>query len=187
MKLSATHQAWADLLEERLGGVVEIKEYRNAKGDAGIPIFTSTTESGIFAATIGLMETIQTLPPAAPMYTELMIERAAHDRTICNLLASAAFYVMKEGFRVHPGVVFGKLVANFYPKTELPHLFFTVPYQGDGLDVAELPGRTIHPLLGIPISEAEAQLARDARGEKLELAWEAKATDVLDWHLASVV
>ena len=55
MNLSATHQAWADLLEERVGGVVEVREYRNAKGDAGIPIYTSTTTAGIFAATIGLM------------------------------------------------------------------------------------------------------------------------------------
>lgn len=73
-----------------------------------------------------------------------------------NLVATAAFYVMRDGWMAAPGVVFERLVEEFDPGTHLPHLLWTPPFPWDELHGLELEnGSSVHWLLAMPISESE--------------------------------
>jgi hypothetical protein len=50
-----------------------------------------------------------------------------------------------------------------------------------------LSDRTIFPLVAVPISEAESELARANAGRDLEDLWQRKSTDVLDWARTSAI
>lgn len=186
LDLSPAQEKWAKLLHERSRGGV-VATFGDPTRGAVVPIFLARNSSGDFAATLGLMELSQTAPPEKPIWTELLMVRRGADDRVCNLLATAALYVLKDGWRVAPGVVFESLVSMYYPDTRLPHLYFTVPSMFDGLERVELGERTLHPLIAFPISERESQLARTDHGDALESLWESKATDVMDWSRASVL
>lgn len=186
LDLSPAQEAWAKLLHQRNGGGV-VATFGDPTQGAAVPIYYARNAGGAFAATLGLMDTSQTPPTEKPIWSELMLVRRGADETVCNLLATAALYILKDGWRVAPGVIFESLVSMYYPDTRLPHLYFTVPSMFDGMERVELGERTLHPLIGFPISERESQLARTDRGDALESLWESKATDVMDWNRPSVL
>ncbi len=186
LDLSPAQEKWAKLLHERSGGG-GVATFGDPSQGVAMPVFLARNAEGDFAATLGLMELSQTPPAEKPIWTELLMVRRGTDDRVCNLLATAALYVLKDGWRVAPGVVFESLVSMYYPGTRLPHLYFTVPSMFDGLERVELGERTLHPLIAFPISERESQLARTDRGDALESLWESKATDVMDWNRQSVL
>jgi hypothetical protein len=81
--------------------------------------------------------------------------------------------------------VFHDVVKMYVPGTELPHVMFTAPFQWDTMSKLSLSEKTIYPLVAIPISEAEAEVARANGGQGLEALWVQQSTDVLDWSRKS--
>ena len=82
---------------------------------------------------------------------------------MANVLATAAFNVIKDGWLAAPGVVFPNLIAEYGLTDTLPHVLWVPPTPWDTLHAIDLAdGMTAHWLLAIPISEPErALLARD--------------------------
>lgn len=84
---------------------------------------------------------------------------------------------------------FKKALRIYIPETEPPRVMFVVPWQDVFRDLSRvaLSDRTIFPLVAVPISEAESELARANAGRDLEDLWERKSTDVSDWTRTSAI
>lgn len=182
------HKAWARHFRSLVPGDVAVARFRDEDETHAIDIVTSTQPDGLVAATIGLMEHDQAAATGTPVRTELIMDSRGEVPELQNILATTAFFVMKDGWRIRPGIVFERMVEMYRPDLDLPHVYFTAPFQWDGaMTSVELPTRTIHPMLAVPISTSESRMVAEAGGEALESRWESAGTDVLDWKRSSAV
>lgn len=186
-EIPSAHKEWATLLRSRFGGHCEVTAYYDDPKQHKIHIFTSSNEGGVVAATAGLMDIPLRFSSGVELRSEIIMDQRGHDSRLANILATIAFYVMKDGWKVAPGIVFEDMVRMYIPETKLPHVVFVGPWQSDDLGRVALSDRTLFPLVAVPISEAEADLARANAGRDLEALWQREATDVLDWARASAV
>lgn len=182
-----SHKEWANVLRSRVGGSVAITKYSDDARARHVHIFSSESGGGIVAATIGLMEINQSRNSAVDVRTEVLLDSRANDPRVGNVLSTIAFYILKDGWRVTPGTVFENLVSMYFPDTSLPHIYFTTPFQWSDMGKVALSEQVIYPLLAIPVSEAEAELASVDSGRELENLWASRSVDVLNWERASVV
>jgi hypothetical protein len=186
-EISHCHKEWAKLMRSRVGGNCEVKAYYDDPKQHKIHIFTSSNENGVLAATVGLMDTAMRFSSGVELRSEVIMDQRGHDSRLANILATIAFYVIKDGWKIAPGIVFEDMVRMYIPETELPHVMFVGPWQFRDLSRVTLSDRTIFPLVAVPISEAESELARANAGRDLEDLWQRKSTDVLDWARTSAI
>lgn len=86
-----------------------------------------------------------------------------------NLLATAAFYVIKDGWLAAPGVVFPDLLSTYALSSTLPHLLWVEPFPYEQLSTVKVDdGPDVHWLLGVPISEEERRFLLDHGYDALE-------------------
>jgi antitoxin YqcF len=77
---------------------------------------------------------------------------------MANVLATAAFNVLKDGWLAAPGVVFPDLIAEYGLSETLRNVLWMPPAPWDALHAVDLgEGITAHWLLAVPISEPERQ------------------------------
>lgn len=96
-----------------------------------------------------------------------------------QVLGSAAFRVIRTREVVRPGRVFLDYVAEYFPDTHLPHLYFTAPFfWGDALSGEVFGGKRVSWILAIPASDAEVQYVRDHGDDAFERLLEARDADV---------
>lgn len=184
---TSAHSSWAIHLRQLVGGEIAVNVYYDELKEYSIPILTSENYEGIVAATIGLMDIDQSKKSKNNIFTEIIMDQRGHDERISNILATIAFYIIKDGWTVAPGTIFGSIAVMNIPETKLPLIYFTSPFQWDTISSVTLPGKTIYPLLAIPISEEEYKLAAANSGLVLENLWEKYSVDVLNWNRESVV
>ncbi len=187
MTPSQAQKDWATLLKNRLAGTTSVRRYYNDSKTIEIPISATATADGIVAATVGLTDINQSRNPSVALYTELMMHSRDNDETICNVLSTIAIYILKDQWRANPGTIFNDQVALYFPKTKLPHIYFTAPFDWENWGRVALSDRVINPLLAIPVSEAEANFALTQSGQELEALWKNSGTDVFNWKRASAV
>ena len=186
-KPSDNHKAWAVHLRNLVGGEVSVHVYYDESEEHSIPILTSTSDEGILCATIGLMEIDQSQHPDVKIHSEIILDKRGNDERVANVLSTLAFYIMKNGWRVAPGVVFKDIMKMYFPEVNLPHLYFTAPFQWNTMSKVNLPEGTIYPLVAIPISEEEDKIASENNGQALEEMWAKEQVDVLNWNRDDVV
>jgi hypothetical protein len=185
-QISSDHKEWAKHMRQLVGGCSTVTAYYDEPNSNKIHIFSSSNDEGVVAATVGLMEINQSHRPDIDVYAEVIMDQRGHDEGIANVLSTIAFCVMKDGWKLAPGVIFYDLVKMYFPDTKLPHVMFTAPFQWDAMSKVALSKKTIYPLVAIPISEAESQLASTNASQDLENIWARQSTDVLDWGRQSV-
>lgn len=79
--------------------------------------------------------------------------------TFADVLATAAFQIMVDGWTAAPGVVFADIVAEHVPETTVPHLVWVPPSPWDDLHSVTVPGDIdVKWLLAFPITESERVL-----------------------------
>ena len=187
MNPTQAHKDWANYLRDQVGGKASIAMYYDEDRTTQIPIFSGETEGGVVAATIGLMDYEQSKNPSVRLRTEILIDSHKYDARIFNVLSTVAFYVMKNNWRVRPGVIFEDMLSMYFPNTMLRHIYFTTPFQWSGISKVKVADDVIYPLLAIPVSEAEADLASTNDGRELESLWLENETQVLDWSRKSSI
>lgn len=91
---------------------------------------------------------------------ELVGVAAEHEVEMANVLATSAFYVMKNGWVASPGAVFEDMVSMYFPDTTTPHVMWTAPHPWPSLvDGSTIDGfGEVHWLVATPISDAERAL-----------------------------
>ena len=179
--IASEHKEWAKHMRQLVGGNASVTAYYDEPNANKIHIFASANGDGIVVATVGLMEINQSHKQGVDIYSEIIMDQRGHDERISNVLSTIAFCVVKDGWKVAPGVIFHDVVKMYVPDTKLPHVMFTAPFQWGTMSRVSLSAKTIYPLVAIPISEAEAKIARTNAGQDLEALWVQQSTDVLDW------
>jgi len=187
MTPSQAHKDWANFLRSYFGGVVSVTMYDDDARTTRIPIFTSKSSSGVVAATIGIMDMDQSKRSSAELRTELVARSSSNNPVVSNIVSTLAFYLLKDKWRANPGTIFENMVSMYLPDTKLPHIFFTAPFEWEEWGSVALSDRVIHPLLAIPVSDAEAELATNSSGQYLEALWQEHGTDIFNWSRSSVV
>ena len=188
MSVPMNHKNWAQHLKLLLGGECTVHNFYDESEKNNVHIFRSINEEGIFVATVGLMEINQSKNKDIELFTEIIMDQRGYDERIENVLSTIAFYILKDGWRVAPGVVFEQMVEMYFPNHPLPHVMFVPPFQWETeMTSVKLETKLIYPLMAVPISEAERQFAAKNEGQDLESLWTSNATDVLNWSRQSAV
>jgi len=193
------HREWVKFLRTHLGDDWSVLDYYNEDRSASIPIVSIEAPGAFVAATIGLMDINQAKRQGSDLRAEFVAGSRVIDEKVCNVLSTAAFFVLQQKWQAGPGTIFETLVSMYRPETKLPHLYFTAPMERDdwGSNAqplawdewgnVQLSDRVLHPLLAVPVSEAEANLVSESSGRELEALWKQNGTDIFDWDRASAV
>jgi hypothetical protein len=182
------HIAWSKYLREKVpGDAIHVARHYDEGERNAIAIFTSENSEGIVAATVGVMDYDQARPGKPPLATEILLDARGSSKTIANIIATIGFYIMKDGWRVAPGVTFADVVSMYEPSLRVKHVIFVPPVQWEeGMTRVALEDRTIYPLLAVPITDGELRLVQEQGADELQKRWERASTDVLDWSREGV-
>ena len=105
-----------------------------------------------------------------------------------NILASAAFYIIRSGAVYHPGTVMPNFVCQFYASSKLPHLYLTAPFLWENeLKMLDCGTKKVSWLLAMPISESEYSYLKEHGDQALECLLEKQHIDVSNLERPSVV
>lgn len=174
---------WANHLRGMIPGDFSVCRYYDEPEEHHLDVFTSTNDDGVVAATIGLMDIDQSQNPDSQLYTELLMDVRGQNELIGNILSTIGFHMIKDGWKVAPGIIFEQMVAMYVPNCEMRHVIFLPPFQWDNeMTKVALHSKTVYPLLAIPITDTEMDLVRRVGVEALEDCWMAAEYDVLDWN-----
>lgn len=105
-----------------------------------------------------------------------------------NMLASAAFYILRTGWFCSPGAVLLNAVESYRPGGSMQHLFFTSPtLWQDNLTTLSFETKKVAWLMAVPISEAEKAYKDQHGADALEDLFEEHQIDVLNLDRESVI
>lgn len=105
-----------------------------------------------------------------------------------NLLASAAFCMLRSEAVYHPGTVLPDYVRQAFDATQLPHLYLTAPFLWESeLTMLDCETKKVSWLLAMPISESEYAYLKQHGEQALERLLEAQHADVTNPDRPSVV
>jgi hypothetical protein len=187
-KPPAAHIEWAKYLRAKVpGDAVHVDRRFDADEKNAIAVFTSANADGTVAATFGVMDQNQARPGKTPLATEILLDRRGVAGKVANIAATIGFYIIKDGWRVAPGVTFADMVSMYEPELRVKHVVFVPPFQWDeGMSQVVLADRTIYPLLAVPITDDELRMVENRGADELQERWERFSTDVLDWSREGV-
>jgi hypothetical protein len=172
-------------------------------GDSSVHAFYDATEDNVVAVVTAAgtpsppLTTVSTASlHAAPnllegddIRVELLLVTDSGREEAANIVATAAFCVIKNGWLAAPGVVFTDAVAEYYPASTTPHLMWTEPFDFPELSTAHVDGveHDVHWLQGVPLTESERTFLVDAGFDALSGLLEAAAVPYYDLSRHSVV
>lgn len=179
---SKSNKEWANIVSTSIGGSKYVANYYDEQEIASIHVLTMLSEGGKVCATIGLMDG-QHEPP-----TEILMDSISEDVKLENIISMAAFFIMKDGWKIKPGAVFETLVSEYHPELSVKHLLFVPQYQwGEVLTKVKLEQDYIYSLLALGITNEELNFISQNGVSALEDLWEKDNANVLNWHRSSSV
>lgn len=116
-----------------------------------------------------------------PARLEIAGACATESEPFANVLAAAAFCVIRTKRLIHPGAVLAGYVREYFPTTTVPHLYFTAPFlREDTLKTLDCGTKQASWLLALPISQSELEYLHQNGDDSLESLFESKQIDVFD-------
>ncbi len=123
-----------------------------------------------------------------PTRLELAGACATADQSFANILASAAFCIIRTQRLYSPGSVMPGYVREYYPSTTVPHLYLTAPFLWeDTLKTLDCGTKKVSWLLVVPISDAECKYLEEHGDDALEDLFEKHQIDIFNLTRPSVV
>lgn len=141
-------------------------------------------------STIGLSDYPMLNDDGTEFPTRLEIAGACSSKEdmFANILASAAFCVMRTHRLCYPGAVMQDYVREYSPSSTVPHLYFTAPFLWEeSLRTLDCGTKKVSWLLAMPISQAECQYLLEHGDDALETLLERYQIDIFDLYRPSVV
>lgn len=187
---SATGPRVARYLASGLGGSASVGFFGDQDERTRTPILTCLGAPGPGWATSSTVELhrVPNLIDGRDVRVELMACAAESDPGLPDLLATAAFTVIKDGWLAAPGVVFPDLVAMYVPGTTTPHVMWAEPVNLPELSSVEITGvGDVHWLLAIPLSTAEVQFLHENGYDALDARLGSAGAEYVDLRRPSTV
>ena len=105
-----------------------------------------------------------------------------------NVLASAAFHVVRTGEPYHLAAVMLNYVSQYDESMHLPHLYFTAPFPWTMLlETVECPTKKVSWLMAVPISESEYRYVKQNGHHALDELMRISQTDIFAISRPSLV
>lgn len=95
---------------------------------------------------------------------------------------SAAFYIEQQRLPVVPGDVLDNIVSEYYPSTQMPHLYFSIPFLWNDGHFEELlfANLRVNWLQCFAIQESENKFVRTYGAEAFEGLLSDQKIDIFD-------
>jgi hypothetical protein len=123
-----------------------------------------------------------------PLRVELAGLCQKGESNFANVLASAAFCIMRTLRLIAPGSVMPNYVKEYFTSTTVPHLYFTAPYIWDNeLATLDLSSKRVAWLLVMPISDRERRFIEENGDDKFESLLEKQQIVITDLYRSSAV
>jgi hypothetical protein len=140
--------------------------------------------------TIGLWEAALDWGPGEfPTRLELVGAFPSDKKAFRDILAAAAFNIMRTKRPCFPGYVMPNYVREWYPTTTVPHLYFTSPslWDAESLTELDLEPEKVNWLQVFPISTDERGFLERNGDDALEDLFVEKDIDIFDLQRGSAV
>lgn len=182
-KIKPEYQAWVKHLRSTMPGLdTKVGRFYDEDEIHTIDIFSGQNKDGLIAATIGVMERNISQKPGVTIFTEILMDCRGHNEHIPDILSTIGFYIVKDGWKPAPGVVFEQMISMYDPRLHVKHVMFVPPFQwDDGMTRVNLGAKTIFPLLAVPITDSENTYAQAHGQEALEDLWAQTDCDIFNW------
>ncbi|MET3214170.1 UNVERIFIED_ORG: hypothetical protein ABIC48_001914 [Burkholderia territorii] len=174
------------------GGKPKVPEYLHDDLPMAVDILSvadSPDPDLVSYSTIGLFETALGGETELGTRVELCGAMPADIERWPNVLASAAFALMRSRRAVIPRSVLEGYVAEYYSDTLVPHLYLTAPFLWNDGHFKQLDlegGEKVNWLQGIPISDTELEILRTRGDGEFEDLLEQADVDVFDLYRSSL-
>jgi antitoxin YqcF len=136
--------------------------------------------AGVFSyTTIGLSDYELSNGADPPVQVELAAACASDRPLFPSILAAAAMQLIRRGEPVRPGGVVRDVIADFYPRATVAHLYLTRPFLwGERLKYLHGQAKSIAWLLAVPVTSGEL-LCLEAQGDAgLEQLYQQRRIDM---------
>ncbi|MDR3304716.1 MAG: suppressor of fused domain protein [Clostridiales Family XIII bacterium] len=190
------HIKLAKFVSGAIGFVPSVSSYSDETNTHSINILTVTDPLDPdvrFYSTIGLSdyENRIEMEAGAPKNIPIELIMAGYQRyrDVPNILATCAFYLIKNERTCSPDDIWKDIAAMYYKKGDMKHVLFTPPFLwGDKLGGGfELPGQHVEFLFGASISDRELAYKAENGFEKLSELLEKKNVNMFDMERASII
>ena len=130
-------------------------------------------------STIGLSDYDVMTGPEPPAHVELAAACAADRPLFANILAAAAMLLVRQRKEVKPGDAIRDMVAEFYPRATVSHLYLARPFLwGQRLDLLRGESKNIAWLLAVPVSSDELLRLETQGADGLEQLYRQRQIDM---------
>jgi hypothetical protein len=192
MSVSVENKAVAKHVLKAFGGTPRVQAYHHDTENLGVDILRCDDRpcSGVTSySTIGLSDHVLLKDGKEfPVRLEIAGACAPAYHFFANIMASAAFCIMRTRRLYYPGSVMPDYVREYYPSTTVPHLYFTAPFLWeDSLKTLDCGTKKVSWLLAAPISDAECRYLQEHGDEALEDLLEKHQVDIFSLTRPSVV
>lgn len=173
-----------------LGGdsVVEIFYDEKEQNSVFVASAVDSPMPGWTTCTTVSLHLVPNLLDGKDLRVELMATARTEDTALANVVATAAFFVAKNGWLAAPGVVFPDQVREYFPDTTTPHLMWSEPVNHPELSTVELAGAgSVHWLLAVPLTEEERLFLAEHGYFELEERLSAAEAEYFDLWRSSAV
>jgi antitoxin YqcF len=184
------YKEYSSYISDQIGGDdIDVVCYDDESGENEIDIYTNKSEDGTVASTIGLMEIDQSVDPKMKIYAEILMDDQDSNEFLSSILSTIAFFIMKEKWKIAPGVILKNVIEMYIPDLNVKHVMFIAPFQWDDdmLEVHLSTKKIVYPLLAVPITERESKFVIENGSEALEKIWIEKDCDILNWKRKEVL
>lgn len=147
-----------------LGGTSVVDAFGDEREENRVYVVSavdSPAPGWLTCATVSL-HTTPNLLDGKDVRVELMATARVDDAELANLVATVAFFVIKNGWLAAPGVVFPDQVREYFPDATTPHLLWTDPFRHPELGSVEVDGiGPVHYLQAVPLTEPERDVLHE--------------------------
>lgn len=176
--LPPTRRAVSDFFRSALGGDAHVRAYYDEPEPYVVAIVEAAHTPSPTLATYATasLHAVPNVMDGHDIRVELLMVAKEGEDAAANVVATAAFCVIKDGWLAAPGVVFPNAVREYFPGTTVPHLMWTEPFDFADLSTIRVDGmdENVHVLQGVPLTEPERALLHehgfDALSSRLESA-----------------
>lgn len=183
--ISSDNKAIARHLVDAFGGKPSIREYLHDNLPLKVDILSSNNQPSkemVSYGTIGLSDVpLKWGDGEFETRIELCGVADSSKEFFPNIVASAAFSIMKSKIVCYPGSTMRNYVKEYYKETKLPHLYFSSPFVWDELKMLTLQTKKVTWLLCFPISQIEFDFLKKEGDEKFEDMLESAEINIFDF------
>jgi antitoxin YqcF len=130
-QLPPTRRAVSDFFRSALGGDAHVRAYYDEPERYVVSVVEAAHTPSPTLATYATasLHAVPNVMDGHDIRVELLMVAKEGEDAAANVVATAAFCVIKNGWLAAPGVVFPNAVREYLPETTVPHLMWTEPFE----------------------------------------------------------